>query len=291
MDLFGNIPFYILADRRLSDFDKLLFGYINGMCKAKGYFDETNKQVGDFFGKHPITVSSARQSLIKLGYVLCRGSVLTISENAKCISENTNEVSENAKAENKGVSENTKATLAKTLSPLSENANPISENTKHLREKNNKINKIEQDSEKIDLQLHPTEQATQQLKAEQIAERNVSTAKAELIEILRKSSALYFTQIMLKYLPTVKERSISWNWMLYELDKCINYYVSEMKPFKVANTRQLKATFEMWIARGGLKSYEEYKANTPAQMTQPQPIEPKKDIIVKTRPYAKVNRP
>ena len=259
------------------------------MCKAKGYFDETNKQVGDFFGKHPITVSSARQSLIKLGYVLAKGSVLTISENAKGISENANEVSENAKVKDTGVSENAKAILAKTLSPLSENANPISENAKHLRDKNNK-NYI--DSEKDKPQPHPTEQANQQLSAEKIAERNINLAKAELIENLRKERALYFTNLMKRFLPTVSERSISWSWMLYELDKCINYYVSELKPFKVASIRQLKATFEIWIDRGGLKSYEAYKANAPAQATKPQQIETKKDIVIKTKPYAsKVNRP
>ena len=280
MDLFGNIPFYVLADRRLSDFDKLLFGYINGMCKAKGYFDETNKQVGDFFGKHPVTVSSARQSLIKLGYVLCRGSVLTISENAKCISENTNEVSENTKAESKGVSENAKATLAKTLSPLSENANPISENAKHLREKNIELNKSVQESEP-----KAPEPTPQQI---DIAELNTENAKAQLIESLKANNNALLTQILQSARVKATLKHKAWQWVLFELDKCINYYIGKDEQTRIGQKRALKATLQNWLIRAGQAGYDsfEYKPET-----QPQPIEPKKDIIVKTRPYAKVNRP
>jgi ribosomal protein L7/L12 len=122
-----------------------------------------------------------------------------------------------------------------------------------------------------------------------IAELNTQNAKAELIETLQAHSGSVFHELIRTARINASMKHKAWQWVLFELDKCINYYIGKDEQTRIGQKRALKATFQNWIIRAGQAGYDsfEYKPET-----QPKQIENKPDVIVKTKPYAsKVNRP
>ena len=142
--------------------------------------------------------------------------------------------------------------------------------------------------QKTEPQQHETHLSAQ---AVEIGDRNVEAAKGAYIDKLKSnnSAAFYYLINNVCKLP-VNNKTLLWEWVNDRLATCIRWYLSEGKIFKVGSERQLKNTFELWIAKDPAKSYNEFVANRPT--AQPKQIENKPDVIVKTKPYAsKVNRP
>lgn len=59
----------VLVDKRLSDFQKLLFAAITGLCRKNGYCWASNSYFEKLFGKGNTQVSTGISKLVELGYL------------------------------------------------------------------------------------------------------------------------------------------------------------------------------------------------------------------------------
>ena len=73
---FIQIPYAVLYNRELSDFEKLLFGQIHSLTKQSGYCYATNEQLGNFLNKSSkSTVSKAIKKLTDCGFIYSEISI------------------------------------------------------------------------------------------------------------------------------------------------------------------------------------------------------------------------
>ncbi|MGM9543561.1 MAG: helix-turn-helix domain-containing protein [Romboutsia timonensis] len=63
------ITYEVLADNRLTDFQKLLFSAITGLCRQNGYCWASNAYFEKFFNKGQSQVSNGISKLVELGYL------------------------------------------------------------------------------------------------------------------------------------------------------------------------------------------------------------------------------
>lgn len=66
---FMIITYDVISDSRLTDFQKLLFAFITGLCKQKGYCWASNAYFEKFFNKSTDTIIKAITKLVELGYL------------------------------------------------------------------------------------------------------------------------------------------------------------------------------------------------------------------------------
>lgn len=64
-----TIPFPIIADKRLNDGDKLVYGEVSGLANREGYCFASNKYIGGVLGKSAMTVRRSIYKLRDLGYI------------------------------------------------------------------------------------------------------------------------------------------------------------------------------------------------------------------------------
>lgn len=73
-----NIPDYAINDKRLTDFQRILFGFLYEKCKKDVFCDYTNTKLGEIFEKAPEVISKNLSVLQSYNYiVLAREPVFT----------------------------------------------------------------------------------------------------------------------------------------------------------------------------------------------------------------------
>ena len=65
---FTMITYDVMTDNNLTDFQKLLYGAIIGLCHEKGYCYARNEYFEKLFNKKTDTISNGISKLVELGY-------------------------------------------------------------------------------------------------------------------------------------------------------------------------------------------------------------------------------
>lgn len=69
-----NIPDYAINDKRLTDFQRILFGFLYEKCKKDGFkdgfCDYTNTKLGEIFEKVPEVISKNLSVLQSYNYIV-----------------------------------------------------------------------------------------------------------------------------------------------------------------------------------------------------------------------------
>ena len=66
---FTMITYDVMTDNNLTDFQKLLYGAIIGLCHEKGYCYAKNEYFEKLFNKKTTTISMGIGKLIEMGYI------------------------------------------------------------------------------------------------------------------------------------------------------------------------------------------------------------------------------
>ena len=66
---YAVVPYPVLSDSRLTDFEKLLYAVISGLANSKGYCFATNAYFMGFFSKSERTIQYGISKLTKLEYI------------------------------------------------------------------------------------------------------------------------------------------------------------------------------------------------------------------------------